>query len=229
MPKRPSFPQEADLRRAPALPIRAVAAAAAPQVAPASTLAFRALKAQAGKARPPLVDAPLIERVVESVGRRPGTRRSCRPSRRRTRARRASRRSARWRSAGPRPSAPRRRDQKAPAAAVRGHPPDGARRRHAARALGLPAPGGRPDGRRRAVLLSRGPEGLKRARRPRRPRAPAGEPFVFVLRGGGAGQAPLYGVCARETFGRPLRDAATRCWRRCVCVLTKRPTDDDEW
>ena len=49
-----------------ALPIRAVAAAAAPrEIKGASTLAFRAIKAQAGKARPPLGDAPLIERVVE--------------------------------------------------------------------------------------------------------------------------------------------------------------------
>ena len=46
---------------------------------------------------------------------------------------------------------------------------------------------------------------------------------MFVLRGGGgAGQAPLYGVCARETFGRPLRDGHA-VLARCVCVLTKRP------
>ena len=125
-----------------ALPIRAVAAAAAPrEIKGASTLAFRAIKAQAGKARPPLGDAPLIERVVE-VGVPEAwdaaqlltiattDTRETRLAPKRTVAQR-------WAAA----VAPRRRDEEAPAAAVRGHPPDGARRRHAARALGLPAPG----------------------------------------------------------------------------------------
>ena len=46
---------------------------------------------------------------------------------------------------------------------------------------------------------------------------PAGEPFVFVLRPGEPRTRRLYGVCAQETFGRPLRDGHA-VLARCVCV-----------
>ena len=111
-------------------------------------------------------------------------------------------------------AAPRRRAKKhrrPPSKAI--HPTEP--HRHATRS-GLPAPGRRPDGRRRAVLLA----GLK-VERGAGPapaaRAAGGRLFLCWWRRRGPG-APL-GVCARETFGRPLRDGHA-VLARCVCVLT---------
>ena len=137
VPARPRGTQEAHLQRAPrAAHPRRRRRRAPREIKGASTLAFRAIKAQAGKARPPLGGAPLIERVVEW---RPGPGRGAAADRDdgHARTRLAPKRTVAQLGRGR--AAPRRRP-KSTGGAVRGHPPDGARRRHAARPLGLPAP-----------------------------------------------------------------------------------------
>ena len=206
-----------------ALPIKAVAAAAvSKEVAPASTLAFRALKAQAGRARPPLVDAPLIERVVE-IGIPEAwdaaqlltiattDTRETRLAPKRTVAQR-------WAAAVRRLAGATKKHRRPPSEAI--HPTEpGVVMPRALWAFPRQADDLTDD-----VAPFCFPAGLKveKGAGPAPAARPAGEPFVFVLRGRATDQAPLYGVCARETFGRPLRDGHA-VLARCVCVLTKRP------
>ena len=209
-----------------ALPIRAVAAAAAPrEIKGASTLAFRAIKAQAGKARPPLGDAPLIERVVE-VGVPEAwdaaqlltiattDTRETRLAPKRTVAQR-------WAAAVRRLAGATKKHRRPPSEAIHPTEPGVVM----PRALWAFPRQDADDDLTDDVAPFCFPAGLKveRGAGPAPAARADGEVFVFVLRGGGgAGQAPLYGVCARETFGRPLRDGHA-VLARCVCVLTKRP------
>ena len=206
-----------------ALPIKAVAAAAvSKEVAPASTLAFRALQAQAGRARPPLVDAPFIERVVE-IGIPEAwdaaqlltiattDTRETRLAPKRTVAQR-------WAAAVRRLAGATKKHRRPPSEAI--HPTEpGVVMPRALWAFPRQADDLTDD-----VAPFCFPAGLRvtKATGPAPAARPAGEPFVFVLRGRATDQAPLYGVCARETFGRPLRDGHA-VLARCVCVLTKRP------
>ena len=206
-----------------ALPIKAVAAAAAPrEMKGAATLAFRSLKAQAGRARPPLVDAPLIERVVE-IGIPEAwdaaqlltiattDTRETRLAPKRTVAQR-------WAAAVRRLAGATKKHRRPPSEAI--HPTEpGVVMPRALWAFPRQADDLTDD-----VAPFCFPAGLKveKGAGPAPAARPAGEPFVFVLRGRATDQAPLYGVCARETFGRPLRDGHA-VLARCVCVLTKRP------
>ena len=203
-----------------ALPIRALAAAtASTPVARASTLAFRALKAQACTTQHEVSDAPLIEGVVEvgvphawdaaqllTIATADTNETRLQPKR--TVAQR-------WAAAVRKMTGSKKHQRRSPPAEAI-HPTE---------------PG---------VVMPRAlwawprscetddiapfcfPEGLRVTRGEGPGPAPAldGEPFVFVQRGGGA--APLYGICARETLCRPLREDHA-VLARCVCVLTKCP------